>query len=75
MSQQEILAVLVRAFHTFWQAFLAVFVLGLTPVIRDVLSTGTLSGSKSALLALVVAAVAAGLSALKNLYVKPQEAK
>lgn len=75
MSEQQVQALLVRAFHTFWQSFLAVFVLGITPVISDVLSTHTLSGTKSALLALVVAAAAAGLSALKNAYVKPVEAK
>lgn len=75
MSEQEVQAILVRGFHTFWQAFIAVFILGLTPVVSDVLKTGSLSGAKSALLALVVAAVAAGLSGLKNIVVKPQEAK
>lgn len=75
MSEQEVQALLVRAFHTFWQAFVAVFVLGLTPVISDVLNTKSISGSKTAVLALVVSAVAAGLSALKNAYVRPVEAK
>lgn len=75
MSEKEVQATLVRVFHTFWQAFVAVFILGITPVVSDVLNTHSLSGAKTALLALVVAAAAAGLSALKNLYVKPQEAK
>lgn len=75
MTEQEIRALLVRAFHTFWQAFVAVFLLGIFSVISDVLSTNSISGAKTALLALVVAALAAGLSALKNAYVKPVEAK
>lgn len=75
MTQQQVIATLVRMFHTFWQAFLAVFILGLLPVVSDVLNTRSISGAKAALLALVVAAAAAGLSALKNLYVKPVEAK
>lgn len=75
MSEQTMIALLVRAFHTFWQAFLAVFVLGLTPVISDVLKTGSVSGSEAAVLALVVAALSAGFSALKNVYAKPVEAK
>jgi hypothetical protein len=75
MSQQELQALLVRTFHTFWQSFLAVFLLGIFSVISDVLSTGSFSGAKSALLALVVASAAAGLSALKNAYVRPVEAK
>lgn len=75
MTQQQVIATLVRMFHTFWQAFIAVFLLGITPVVSDVLKTGTLDGAKVALLALVVSAAAAGLSALKNILVKPEEAK
>lgn len=75
MTEQEIHATLVRAFHTFWQTFLTVFVLGLTPVIADILKTHSLSGTSAALLALVLSSGAAGLSVLKNAYVKPVEAK
>lgn len=75
MSQQQVLALLVRMFHTFWQSFVAVFALGILSVTSDVLQTGTMSGAKDALLALVVASLAAGLSALKNIVVKPVEAK
>lgn len=75
MTQQQVIATLVRMFHTFWQAFIAVFLLGITPVISDVLKTGSISGSQTALLALVISALAGGLSALKNLLVKPEEAK
>lgn len=71
----KVKALLVRAFHTFWQAFVAVFGLGIFGVVSNVLSTRNFSDGKSAGLALLVAAVSAGLSALKNLYVKPTEAK
>lgn len=75
MSEQEVKALLVRAFKTFAQAFVAVFILGLTPVISSVLQTGTFSGSKAAVLALVTAAMSAGLSALMNVKIRPLEAK
>lgn len=75
MSQQEVIATLVRVFHAFWQTFLGVFLLGLTPVVSDVLKTGSISGAKAALLALVAAAAAAGFSTIKNVIVKPVEAK
>lgn len=75
MNQVVIKAILIRVFHTFWQAFLAVFLLGITNILSAVLSTHNLSDAKSALIALVVAGVASGLAALKNLYVKPQELK
>lgn len=75
MSEQVVKAILVRAFHTFVQAFLAVFLLGLTSVISDILRTNTFSGAESALLAVTVGALAAGFSAVKNAYVKPVEAK
>lgn len=55
-----------RAFHTFWQAFIPVFVAGLTNVFNAFHSN--LGAGKSALVALVVSAVAAGLSALKTIY-------
>ncbi len=75
MNSLNIKALLVRAFHTFWQSFTAVFLLGIFGVLSTVLSSHTLSDATSALVALVIASVAAGLSALKNAYVKPQEAK
>ena len=71
----NIRAIVVRAAHTFWQAFVAVFLLGIFGILSTVLSTHNLSDATSALIALVIAAVAAGLSALKNAYVKPVEAK
>lgn len=75
MTQQEIQAILVRAFKTFVQTFITVFVLGLTPIISSILSTHNLSGASSALLALVAAAGAAGISAVMNVKIRPQEAK
>lgn len=75
MSEQEVKALLVRAFKTFAQAFLAVFILGLTPVVSSVLQTGSFSGAKAAVLALVTASVAAGISAIMNVKIRPLEAK
>lgn len=75
MTEQQVLALLVRAFHTFWQAFLATFILGLLPVVSDILNHVPISGSEAALIALVVASLAAGFSAVKNILVKPVEAK
>lgn len=64
MSEKQFIALLVRAFKTFVQAFLAVLLAGLTEV-----------SDLSTLRALAVAAVAAGLSAIMNFIVKPEEAK
>lgn len=75
MSEQQFQAIIVRALKTFIQAFVAVFALGLTSVVSNVLQTGNFSGAKSALLALVTASVAAGISALTNAFIKPVEAK
>lgn len=58
-----------RIVHTFWQAFLGVFVLGVTSVLSNLLSTGNFSTAKSALVALVSAAVAAAFAAVKALLV------
>lgn len=58
-----------RVFHTFWQAFLAVFGLGSLGIISSVLSTHNFTDAKSAALALVVAAVAAGIAAVKAVFV------
>ena len=54
-----------KAFHTFWQAFLAVFFVGV-PLVVATLKTGGLQTGEHALIALLTAAVAAGLSALKT---------
>lgn len=59
-----------RAFHTFWQTFAVVFMAGLFDVFnafqKDV------NAGKVALVALALAAAAAGLSALKTFFVKTQ---
>ena len=54
-----------RVVHTFWQSFLGVFLLGITTVLSSLLSTHNFSDARSALVALVVAAVAAAFSAVK----------
>lgn len=57
-----------RAFHTFWQTFVVVFGAGATDVFnafqRD------FNAGKAALFALALSAIAAGLSALKTMYVQ-----
>lgn len=53
---------LVRAFHTFYQTFTGVFLVGIT----GVFNTHSLSDAKTALIALTGAAVASGLSAGKS---------
>lgn len=57
-------ALVVRAFKTFIQAFLAALSLG-------IVSTTNISAIK----ALIVGAIAAGVSAVMNLLIAPQEAK
>lgn len=74
MTQQQFQALVTRAFKTFVQAFLAVFIVGLTPIIQGITNVGW-SGAKAALVALVTAAVAAGISAAMNAFLKPEEAK
>lgn len=64
MSEVQIQALLVRAIKTFVQGFVAVFLAGLVSATSQV-----------ALKALLVGAFAAGVSAVMNLYIKPQEAK
>lgn len=64
MSEQQVIALIVRALKTFIQAALAFAVAGLA-------SVTTLSAGK----ALVIAAIAAGLSAVTNVFIKPVEAK
>jgi hypothetical protein len=62
--RDKVIATLKRAAWTFAQAFLAVFLTGLTVTVTHV-----------QLKALVIAAFAAGLSALKSVVFTPQEAK
>lgn len=63
---------LVKAFHTFWQSFVVVFAGGLFNVFNDF--HNGLAGGRAALLALVLAAIASGLSALKSAYVARKSA-
>ena len=62
--QVNVNALLVRAFKTFLQAFLAALALNLISV-TDLTTTK----------ALLLAAVSAGISATANLFLQPQEAK
>lgn len=64
MSEREVQAILVRALKTFVQAFLAVLAANAVNVVNY-----------STAKALVVSAFAAGISALINAFIKPQEAK
>lgn len=64
MSSVNVNALIVRAFKTFVQAFVAALALG-------IVSTTNVSAIK----ALIVGAIAAGVSAVMNLFVAPQEAK
>lgn len=63
-----------RVAHTFWQSFAAVFLVGITGIVSGMLSTHNISDGSTALLALVTSAVAAGLAALKGLYVTKKSA-
>lgn len=64
MTQQQVIALLVRAIKTFLQAALAFVVAGLA-------SVNTLPAGK----ALLISAIAAGVSAVFNLFIRPEEAK
>ncbi len=55
-----------RALHTFYQAFIPVFLAGLINVFNAF--QNNLGIGKSALVALVVSSAAAGISALKSAY-------
>lgn len=57
-----------RAVHTFWQSFLVVFTAGMFDVFNAFKTN--LSAGKMALVSLVIAALAAGLSALKTMVVQ-----
>lgn len=54
-----------RAVHTFWQAFLSVFLLGM-PVIVSTFNLHGIAETQSAVLALLIASGAAGLAALRT---------
>lgn len=64
MTEQQVQALLVRAVKTFAWAFLATLATG----IMNVTDTSTLK-------ALAVAGVAAGISAVANYFIRPEEAK
>lgn len=68
-------AVLARMFHTFWQSFTAIFLLGISGLTSTLLSVHSLSDAKSAAYAVAAAVVAAALSAFKNLIAPPKEVK
>jgi ABC-type antimicrobial peptide transport system permease subunit len=67
MSEQQVQALLVRALKTFVQGFLGFLITGVT--------LGNLPAGTSALWGLLTGAIAAGVSALMNAYLKPLEAK
>lgn len=56
-----------RVVHTFWQAFLAVFLAGVVGIISGYFQTKNISVTETALLSLTIAALAAGFSAIKGL--------
>jgi hypothetical protein len=57
--------ILSKALHTFYQAFIGVFVVGFTAVLNSVLN-GDIETAKIAILSLLSASLAAGISALKT---------
>lgn len=59
-----------RVVHTFYQAFLGVFLLGFTGILTDLINTGNWDAAQTALVALASAALAAALSAVKAAVVK-----
>lgn len=66
---------LTRAFHTFWQSFVAAFIVSASGLTATVLSVHNISDAKAAGLALVVAVGGAALSALRNTLNKNQDLK
>lgn len=64
--------IVINAEHTFWQAFVVVFFAGLTNLL-SVFVHGGLDAAQSALLALIISAVAAGLSAVKTALTSQKE--
>lgn len=67
MTQQQVQALLVRAFKTFLQGFLGYAVTAVAALNQTF--------GASALWALLAGGIAAGISALMNVYLKPEEAK
>lgn len=65
-------ATLLRAFHTFWQTALAYIIGALAVTFSGV---NDLASFKSAAIGLLVAALSAGLSAVKNALITPPECK
>jgi len=59
-----------RAIHTFYQAFISVFLIGITGIASTLLQTHNFSDAKTALMALAVAALAAAISAVKGMLLK-----
>lgn len=57
-----------RMVHTFYQAFLAVFLIGISPVMSAVLNHNY-ADAKVALFALIAAAAAAAFSAVKGMII------
>lgn len=64
MTEKQVQALVVRALKTFIQGFLGVILAGVVGV-----------NGITALKALIVGAFAAGISAVVNAYLKPEEAK
>lgn len=54
-----------RAFHTFWQVFVAFFSLGATGIASALLHTHNFSDARTSVVALVAAALGAGLAAIR----------
>lgn len=54
-----------KALQTFWQAFVAVFLVGLLPVV-DMLFDGQFKEAGLTIIAVAIASIAAGLSAIKT---------
>ena len=61
--------ILKRALHTFWQTGLAFVILSADPVIKAI-ADGNWHGLVPVLVAIILGAIAAGLSAVKSLLVK-----
>lgn len=61
-----------RPLHTFWQAFVAVFLVGASGILSALLKTHNVNDAESALLALITAAFAAGCAAVKALWLSRQ---
>lgn len=65
MNEPNVNAIIVRAFKTFLQAFFATLAAGMFTTEINTAAVG----------ALIVGGIAAGISAVMNLFLQPQEAK